>query len=62
MAEREHSRSSKEAERPEVEEEGASPRSVAADQKLLELMDVIDLVLEEIAAEFVMNYLLRGGA
>jgi ubiquitin-like protein Pup len=61
MAEREQSRRSKEAERPEVEEETASPRSEADDQKLDELLDEIDSVLEENAEEFVKNYIQKGG-
>jgi len=61
MAEREQSRRSKEAERPEVEEETVSPRSEADDQKLDELLDEIDSVLEENAEEFVKNYIQKGG-
>ncbi|MEX0667171.1 MAG: ubiquitin-like protein Pup, partial [Acidimicrobiia bacterium] len=49
------------AERPEVEEETASPRSEADDQKLDELLDEIDQVLEENAEEFVKNYIQKGG-
>ena len=61
MAEREQSRRSKEAERPDVEEETTSPRSEADDQKLDELLDEIDQVLEENAEEFVKNYIQKGG-
>ena len=61
MAEREQSRRSKETERPEVEEETASPRSEADDQKLDELLNEIDQVLEENAEEFVKNYIQKGG-
>jgi ubiquitin-like protein Pup len=61
MAEREHSRRPKDAERPEVEEETAAPRSEADDQKLDELLDEIDQVLEENAEEFVKNYIQKGG-
>ena len=61
MAEREQSRRSKEAQSPEVEEDAASPRSEAEDQKLDELLDEIDQVLEENAEEFVKNYIQKGG-
>ena len=61
MAEREHSRRPKDAERPEEEEEAAAPRTEADDQKLDELLDEIDQVLEENAEEFVKNYIQKGG-
>ena len=46
---------------PEVEEEQDSRRIEADDQKLDELLDEIDQVLEENAEEFVKNYIQKGG-
>ncbi|MGI8517352.1 MAG: ubiquitin-like protein Pup [Acidimicrobiia bacterium] len=60
MAEREQARRSKEPERKQVDEEGTADAR-PADQKLDELLDEIDQVLEENAEEFVRNYIQKGG-
>lgn len=60
MAEREQTRRSKEADRPQVDEE-VPVRDQENDQKLDELLDEIDQVLEENAEEFVKNYIQKGG-
>ncbi|MFN2486741.1 MAG: ubiquitin-like protein Pup [Acidimicrobiia bacterium] len=60
MAEREQARRSKEPERKQAEEEGTADAR-PSDQKLDELLDEIDQVLEENAEEFVRNYIQKGG-
>ncbi|MGQ0848800.1 MAG: ubiquitin-like protein Pup [Actinomycetota bacterium] len=60
MAEREQTRRAKGPERGQVEDETAT-RPSGDDQKLDELLDEIDQVLEENAEEFVKNYIQKGG-
>ncbi len=60
MAEREQSRRSKSTENTETDEE-AVPAERANDEKLDDLLDEIDQVLEENAEEFVRNYIQKGG-
>jgi ubiquitin-like protein Pup len=60
MAEREQTRRSKEPELPQVDEE-VPVRDQDNDQKLDDLLDEIDSVLEENAEEFVKNYIQKGG-
>ena len=60
MAEREQARRSKEPERKE-DEENVVAEERPSDQKLDELLDEIDQVLEENAEEFVRNYIQKGG-
>lgn len=60
MAEREQARRSKEPERKQ-DEENVAAEERPSDQKLDELLDEIDQVLEENAEEFVRNYIQKGG-